>query len=132
MKEAERDLPTDVWKTLPKVGHINSSRSNREGELAQELLAAIKPRLKGMSARELLESLKTFPCGACGSFYGVAYYVYCGGNQLIIQEIEGRPASELGALRSFRNSNRDVFNGDSGPRLLVGDLVRYDLLHEPY
>jgi hypothetical protein len=132
MKEAERDLSTDKWETLPKMGYINSSRSDRESELAHELLATIKPRLKAMSARELLESLKTVPDGACGSFPGVAYYVYRDGNWLIMQELKTRPTSELASFRKFRDDNREVFTGDSGPLLLVGELVRHDLLHEPY
>jgi hypothetical protein len=131
VREAERDLPTDKWETLPKIGHTNRSRSAREIGLAHELLPTIRPSIAKMSARELLESLKTFPYPEYGSFPGVAYYIYRDGNQMIIKELAGRSAKELSSLRPFRDDRHEVFTGDSGPPLSVGDLVRYDLLHEP-
>ena len=132
VSEAERDLPTDKWETLPKIGHTNRSRSAREIDLAHELLPTIRPRTAKMSARELLESLKTFPYpGLYDSFPGVAYYIYRDGNQMLIKELASRSASELNSLRSYRDDRREVFTGDSGPPLSVGDLVRHDLLREP-
>lgn len=132
VREAERDLPSDKWETLPKIGHTNRSRSAREIDLAHELLQMIRPRITKMSARELLESLKTFPYAEYGSFPGVAYYIYRDGNQMLIKELASRSASELTSLRPFRDDRREVFTGDSGPPSSLGELVRYDLLHEPY
>jgi hypothetical protein len=120
------------WATLPKIGHTNKSRLAREIELAHELLPTIKARLTQMSARELLDSIKTFPYAEYGSFPGVAYYIYRDGNQMVIRELARRRQDELKSLRPFREDRREVFTGDSGPPLSIGDLVRYDLLHEPY
>ncbi len=131
VRQAERDLPADKWETLPKIGHTNRSRSAREIDLAHELLPTIRPRMANMSARELLGTLKAFPYAEYGSFPGVAYYIYRDGNQMIIKELASRSASELSSLRPFRDDRHEVFTGDSGPPLSIGDLVRYDLLHEP-
>lgn len=130
-KVAEQDLPTDTWHTHPKGGRYNVSRSSREGELAHELLAQIKPRLKQMPVRDLLDSLKTFPLTDYGSFLGVAYYIYRDGNQMIIAELASRPRSELESLRALGDDRREVFTGDSGPPCSIGDLVRYTFLDEP-
>jgi hypothetical protein len=130
VKAAECDLPNDKWETHPKMGHFNRSRSGREIDLAHELLPDTKPRLSQMSARELLNSLKTFPHLEYGSFPGVAYYVYRDGNKLIMEELSLR-SQELKTLRGFRDDLRSVFTGIAGPGLSIGELVRYDLLHEP-
>jgi hypothetical protein len=130
VREAEREFPADVWETHPKIGHFNHSRSTREMNLAQELLATIRPHLAKMLPRELLDSLKTFPYPEYASFSGVSYYIYRDGNQMIINELASRSTSEVQSLDRFRDVRDPVFTGDSGPPLSVGDLVRYKLLHE--
>ena len=132
VKAAECDLPTDKWETLSKIGRTNRSRCAREGSLGIELLEKIKPQLPGMSVRKLLDSLKTFPYPGYGSFDGVEYAVYQGGNEMIIEELKRRPKSQLAALTPFREDRRAIWTGDSGPPLSVGELVRYDLFKEPY
>jgi hypothetical protein len=133
MRTVERDLPGDESRTggETRPGRYNVSRSRREGNLAHELLLSLEPKIRTMSARQLLDSLKTFPYPEYDTFPGVAYYVYRDGNQIILRELDTRPASELRTLQAFRTDQRSVFTGDNGPPLSVGELVRYSLLHEP-
>lgn len=133
VKAAERDLPSDEWRTggETRPGRHNISRSGREGGLAHELLSLLRPRLQRMSARQLLDSLKTYSDGPSPTFPGVAYYIYRDGNQMIIEELARRPSSDLESLREFRKDQRGIFTGDNGPHSDVGGFVRYTLLHEP-
>jgi hypothetical protein len=133
MKAAEQELPTDQWKAggESRPGRHNVSRFRRERDVATQLLAIVYPQLKEMSARELLESLKTFPYGEYGTFPGVAYYVYLDGNQMIMNHLEARPARELQSLGGYRLDQSSVFTGDNGAPVDVGGFVRYSLLREP-
>jgi hypothetical protein len=133
VRAVERDLPGDKWITggATRPGRYNVSRSGREADLAHELLLAAEPKVRAMSARQLLDSLKTFPYPEYDSFPGVAGYVYRDGNQMILHELNSKPMADLQTLRAFRDDRRSVFTGDNGSPLSVGELVRYKLLHEP-
>jgi hypothetical protein len=133
VRAAEQDLPSDEWRTggETRPGRHNISRSGREGGLAQELLSQLKSRLQRMSARQLLDSLRTYPDGPSPTFPGVAYYIYRDGNQMIIKELTRRPSGDLESLREFRKDQRRIFTGDNGPPSDVGGIVRYTLLNEP-
>jgi hypothetical protein len=123
--QAERDLPTDTWQTNRKEGRYNQSRLDRDMKLVQMSLDNLKPRLKHMSAHQLLSNLKVLP-PLSSSLYGpiVVVYTYDNGNQMIIEELEQRSRAELEALRSQTNDdNKVAFDGD-GPDLTVGNLVK--------
>jgi hypothetical protein len=125
---ADRDLPSDVWTTHPKIGRVNDSRFKREMGVTHKLLDGIKPRVQSMGAPELLDSLKVLPPGA---FYaklpGVVYYVWRDGNEMIMEELKRRSKDELEALRSHTNDLRTVFTDDSREYLTVGDVVHRTL-----
>jgi len=125
VKQTEQDLPSDTWiaGTASRPGRRNTSRFTREYELANELLNKVKTDITQMSARSLLDSLKTFPYAAPGSFSGVAYYVYRDGNQEIIKELSNRSRKELEALRKYQNDTGEVFTGDSGAPCSIGNLI---------
>jgi len=131
VKQVEQDLPTDTWTkgSESKPGRLNSSRSQRESALANELITKWTPKLKKMSAIKLLGELKTFPYGTVPeNFSGVAYYVNRDGNKAIIKELSTRNQNELQPLRGFQDDQSEVFTGDDGPPSSVGDIVRSILL----
>lgn len=132
VKVAEQDQPDDEWRTGPesRPGRHNVSRSKRESDLAVELLDEIKPKIKQMFARQLLDSIKTYSPLTESTFPSVAYYVYLIGNQMIMKELQSRPESELRSLREFRNDQREAWTGDNGPPCSIGDFIRIDLLDE--
>ncbi len=129
-RDAERDVPADEWHS-GAMGRQNSSRSGREAKIAEELLLGVKPKLARMSARQLLHSLKTVP-GPYGmeSFGGVDYYLYQGGNWMIIDELKTRPRPELESLRRLADPSRIVWEGDQGPSESVKDILFYRILHD--
>lgn len=134
VKAAEQDLPDDEWQTGPesRPGRYNVSRFRREVGLAHQLLSSIEPRLSELSPLELLESLKTISYGSGEGFPGASYFVYRDGNDLLIKELMSRNTNDLISLKAFRSDRRWVFTGDNGPPLDIGQLVRHDLLREPY
>ena len=125
---ADRDLPSDIWTTHPKIGRVNDSRFHREMGVTHKLLDGIKPKVQSMSTPELLDSLKVLPPGASyAKLPGVVYYVWRDGNEMIMDELKRRPKSDLEALRSHTNDLRTVFTDDSGEYLTVGDVVHRTL-----
>jgi len=128
IKVAAQDLAGDEWRTHPKGGRCNVTRSGRASEIATDLLEGFPQQLTNLSAPELVANLKTFSYGDYGSFPDAAYYVYLIGNRMIVDEFGRRPHTELGALRSLRDDTREIWNGDSGGLFSVADLVRDGLL----
>lgn len=132
VQQVEQDLASDTWTNGSRPGRLNSSRSEREFALANELIAQFSQKFKSMSARELLGALKTSPYGTVPEdFPGVAYYVNRDGNKAIIKELSTRNRNELQALRRFQDDQSEVFTGDDGPPCSVGDSVRNILLQGP-
>lgn len=132
VKAAKQELPDDEWQTGPesRPGRYNVSRFRREVGLARDLLTSMEPRLSQLAPLELLESVKTISYGTGETFHGVSYYIYREGNKLLIKELVSRPASELDLLKPFLSDRREVFTGDNGSSLLIGELVGHDLLRK--
>jgi hypothetical protein len=128
--QAERDLPTDVWKEKPFRN--NDSRERREMEVAAKVLDGVKPRLKKMDATALVKSLKVFPYlgSLTNNISGVAYYVYRDGNQMIINELKSRPKSELQGLNQLADDQVEVFEGAQGPGDTLAELIKHRILDQ--
>jgi len=133
MREVERDLPDDVWKAGGESHPVirNVSRSEREAELAYQLLTSIQPRIKQLTPEALVDSLKTESAMAADAVSGVADLVYAGGNLAIIKELNSRPMSELKRLRDQQSDGRIVYTGNAGGQTTVGGLVRSALMDQP-
>lgn len=130
MVQAERDLAEDNWRTNV-FGPENLSRGLRESAVGETMLEEIKPRLKGMTVTELIESLKAvpYPEGALTNDYeGVTGYVYYWGNQAILDEIKSRPTNELQVLRGLVTDKIDVYRGPQGPMSLLDSIIKYEIL----
>jgi hypothetical protein len=121
--QAERDLPTDEWELKPY--RFNSSRAQREAEVAKTLLAEVRPRLKRMSVPALVKSMKADPGG---SFGGVADPVYAGGNKMVIQEIKSRPRAELAVLPKLADDKVFVYGGGQGRGYSLAEVIYVEIL----
>lgn len=93
-------------------------------ELVQKSLNQIKPKLKEMTAPELLDNLKVLPPGATyAQLPIVVIYTWNDGNQMIIKELKNRPQVELEAIRIHTNDENIIFTEDAGPYESVGAVV---------
>jgi hypothetical protein len=125
---AQQDQPSDEWRDDSRGGRYNATRSQRASDLALKLLDTLPPRLRTLSAQQLVDALKVSPDGQEESFSGVAYYVYLIGNTMIMNELKAKPRSELEKLWNLRKDRRSIYTGDSGGMWTIGDLVTHHLL----
>ncbi len=130
IERAQRDLPADVWVSgsVGRPGLYNRSRTDRESQVAQELLASLDPKLRKFSAKSLLDSIKTTSPIPTEEISGVAYYVYLVGNHAIMRELSKRPRSELMSLEAYKSDTRPIFTGDAGGYATIGDFIKETLL----
>ncbi len=131
IKAAAQDIPGDEWRTHPKGGRYNLTRSDRASKIATELLQRFPERLRNLSAQELMANLKTFDYGDYGTFHDAAYYVYLIGNRMIVEELGRRPAEQLEVLKSLKEDRRMIWNGDSGGLFTMSDLASDQFLRTP-
>jgi len=133
IREAERDLPEDVWKAGGESQPVirNVSRSEREAELAYELLQPVHLQIKKLSAAALVDSLKTEGVMTAIPTSGVADQFYMAANLALIKELGSRRRWELESLRSRQNDSRIVYTGNDGGLLTVGGLIRSALVNPP-
>jgi hypothetical protein len=95
-----------------------------------------KPRLKEMTASNLVESFKIvpYPFGFETNNLGEAEeWVYVIGNQLIIDEIKSRPTNELVGLTKLGSSNVMPLQGPQGFGLSLAETlteILWDLREE--
>jgi hypothetical protein len=115
---AEQERPTDKRRTLPKLGSINVSYSERVGALALRLLSEVEPEFKDMTARALIEAIYIDDYGEPG---GVAGSLYQLGNRAIMKELERRPRLELEQLKPASNSS--IYTGPCGEELSVNQML---------
>jgi hypothetical protein len=124
--EASRDLSDDEWLagSVTRPGKRNVSRTAREAQIANAILQKIGPDLRRMSSEDLLSSLKTYDLSLKNSFSGVSYYIYRDGNELIMKELERRGKQAGVVLKTFSESKKEIFTGDAGRSITVGEFVR--------
>jgi hypothetical protein len=121
VKQAERDLPGDVYRTTGEGTkmpmHWKDSRQTREVEVARELLRELQPSLRQMSVSELISAMKIYPVLSPDSPpHGVAYWLYGEGNQMIIDELKSRPVQQLKPLKKLARDKKlkfEVFLNES-------------------
>ena len=133
ISKAEQDLPEDVWKAGGESQPVirNVSRSEREADLAYELLQPVQLQIRKLSAAALVDSLKTGRVMSADPASGVADEFYVAANLAIIKELGSRPRRELESLRSRQNDNRIVYTGNDGGQTTIGGLIGSALVNQP-
>ena len=128
IKQAERDLPDDTWQDKP--WRANVSRTEREYEVATNILATFEPKFSQMTVAELIHALKVVPYPSLDDFRGVAGDVYEMGNRAIIRQIKSRPAEELRVLPGLADDKLEVYEGPQGPGDTLFSLIHWEILHD--
>jgi hypothetical protein len=134
LAEAEKELPTDTWDDQPY--RHNASKWRRIAAVGNRMFEETKPRLKEMTASNLVESFKIvpYPFGFETNNLGEAEeWVYVIGNQLIIDEIKSRPTNELVGLTKLGSSNVMPLQGPQGFGLSLAETlteILWDLREE--
>jgi len=126
LKAAEQDLAADEWRTNPRSGRFNYSRSERLTPIVHDVLVDVEPQLEKMNAGELFAQLKTFPQVSGGEVDSAtaAYFIYVTGNRKIVALLDKRPKSEFEELRQFKNDPNEAFDGINGGGMTIGTLIR--------
>ena len=131
IRQAEREVPGD--ERIDKPFPANVSRERREYQVATNILAELKPKLKQMSVTELVLSLKIESAPGVvvsNDFSGVASDVYVGGYNMIKKEILSRPKKQLQVLPGLADGSVWLYTGPQGPPVTRATFVQIDLYEE--